>query len=269
MKKALSIVVIVLIVVVAGGVYYVLHNLDSLVKQAIEKYGSETTRTEVSVGSVHIKLKQASAAISSLTVANPKGFSEPNAFSLGKIAVRVDYKHSNKQHIAIDEVRVLAPQVYYEVNANKQGNLNILKDNLGGKGGVAPKSKSAEASPSKSSNGGVPTIAIGRFDFAGAALHVQLAPLNNKQYDLKLPAFSLSNLHGTPQQISKQVLNQLIEHARAVLKQKGIDAALANARNKLRQKADAEKAKLKQNMDSRLQQEKTKAQDKLKQLFGK
>lgn len=263
MKKTLSIVVIVIIVAIAGGVYYLLNNLDSLVKQAIEKYGSEATHTEVSVSSVNIKLKQASAAISGLTVANPNGFSTPNAFSLGDISVRVDYKHSDKKHIAIDEVKVMAPQIYYEVNADKQGNLNILKDNLGGKRAASG------TPPSSTSQAAVPTIAIGHFVFAGGALHARLVPLNNKQYDLNLPSFTLSKLHGTPQQISKQVLNQLIEHARVVLKQKGIDAALENARNKLNQKADAEKARLKQNVDSRLQQEKDKAQDKLKQLFGK
>lgn len=264
MKKTLSILAIVVVVAIAGGVYYLLNNLDSLVKQAIEKYGSQATHTSVSVNSVRIKLKQGSAAIAGITVANPKGFSADDAFSLGKIAVRVDYKHSSKKHITIDEVKVLSPEVFYEVNADRQGNLNILKDNIAGK---SPSKKSATSV--SASQGAVPTITIGRFEFAGGALHAKLVPLNNKQYNLDLPSFTLRNLHGTPQQISKQVMNQLIDHARAEIKRKGIDAALENARNKLKQKADAEKAKLKQNADTRLQQEKQKAQDKLKNLLGK
>ena len=106
MKKTLLIVAGLIIAVIAGGVYYVLTNLDSLVKEAIEKYGSQATHTAVRVQGVNIQLKQASAAISGLTVANPKGFSSANAFSLGKIATSIDIK--NVEYILFEATDVLA-----------------------------------------------------------------------------------------------------------------------------------------------------------------
>jgi hypothetical protein len=264
MKKALLIIVILIIAAVGGGVYYVLTNLDSLVKQAIEKYGSQATHTAVRVQGVNIKIKQASAAISGLTVANPAGFSAPNAFSLGKIAVSINASALSQKKIVLDDVQINAPEVFYEVNADKQGNLNILKDNLAGKGKATATDKSAAKA-----EGPQPIITIKKFEFAGAALTAKVVPLNNKEYKLSLPAFQLTNLSGTPEQISKQVLNQLIDRARDEIRKKGIDAELDKLRSQAKEKVDAEKAKLKEKADTRVEQEKAKAADKLKSLLGK
>lgn len=263
MKKVLWIVIVIILLAIGGGVYYVLTHLDSLVKQAIEKYGSQATHTAVRVRGVHIKLKQAEATISGLTVANPTGFNTPNAFSLGQITTRLDLKKTNQHNIVIDEVRIQTPEVFYEMNADRQGNLNQLKERLAGQGKVAT------GKPAAPSSTAPPTISIRKFAFSGAALHVLLVPLKNKQYNLHIPSFTLSQLHGTPQQISKQVLNQLIDHARDEIRRKGIDAELDKARARLKQKLETEKAKVKQKADTRLEEEKTKAQNKLKQLFGK
>lgn len=262
MKKTILIIVVLIIAVIAGGVYYVLTNLDSLVKQAIETYGSEATQTAVRVDKVNIKLKQASAAISGLTVANPSGFSTPNAFSLGQISTRINVKKTSKDNIAIDEVRIKAPEVFYEVNADRKANLNLLKDNL---------TRGAKAAPAKTAEKGgkQPTITIRKFEFAGAALHAKLVPLKNKEFNLKVPSFQLANLHGTPEQISRQVLNQLIDRARDEIRRKGIDAELEKAKAQVREKIETEKTKAKQKADTRIEEEKTKAEDKLKSLFNK
>lgn len=262
MKKTLLIIVVLIIAAIAGGVYYVLTNLDSLVKQAIETYGSQATHTAVRVQGVNIRLKNASATISGLTVANPTGFSSPNSFSLGKIAVRIDANALSKKQIVIDEVQVQAPEVFYEINADKQGNLNILKDNLAGKAKPGTDTATAKA-------GTQPIITIDKFVFADAALHAKVVPLKDKQYNLKLPSFTLTKLSGTPEQISKQVLNQLTDRARDEIRRQGIDAELDKAKAQLKEKADAEKAKLKEKADTQVEQEKAKAMDKLKDLLNK
>lgn len=263
MKKTILIILFLVIVVLAGGVYYVLTNLDSLVKEAIEQFGSQATQTRVEVQRVNIHLKKASAAISGLTVANPGGFSMPNAFSLGEISTRLDLKATNKANIAIDEVKILSPEIFYEVNADRKANLNLLKDRLAG----GDKNAAKQTGAGKSAD--MPTLSIHKFVFSGAAVHALLVPLKNKQYDLKLPAFTLSNLHGTPDQISRQVLNQIIDRARDEIRRKGIDAELDKAKAEVKAKVDAEKAKAKAKVDSRVEEEKSKAQDKLQNLLGK
>ena len=63
MKKIILSFVLILIVAIAGGVYYVLSNLDNLIKEAIETYGSEATQTAVRVESVKLKLTEGSGGI--------------------------------------------------------------------------------------------------------------------------------------------------------------------------------------------------------------
>ncbi|HUJ17934.1 MAG TPA: hypothetical protein VL197_08065 [Nitrospirota bacterium] len=57
MKKKIIISVIpVLLLAVAGTAGYVLTNLNSIVRAAIEKYGSQATKTAVRVSSVKIRI---------------------------------------------------------------------------------------------------------------------------------------------------------------------------------------------------------------------
>ena len=54
------------VLVLAGAVAYVLTNLDGIVKRAIERYGSEATKTAVRVGSVSVKLARGEGALGAL-----------------------------------------------------------------------------------------------------------------------------------------------------------------------------------------------------------
>ena len=74
MKKIALGALLVLLLIIGGSVYFLLSNLDGLVKTAIETYGSEATKTAVSVSSVKIVLQDGSGSIQGLTVGNPKGF---------------------------------------------------------------------------------------------------------------------------------------------------------------------------------------------------
>ena len=80
MKKLALGAFLVLLLSIGFGVYYLLSNLDSIVKAAIESYGSEATQTTVRVGKVQLKLTDGSGSISGLTVGNPKGFAAAQAF---------------------------------------------------------------------------------------------------------------------------------------------------------------------------------------------
>ena len=70
---------VVVIIGVGYGAYYLLSNLDSIVKSAIEQYGSEITGTRVRVGSVKITLTEGRGTIRGLRVGNPSGFSSNGA----------------------------------------------------------------------------------------------------------------------------------------------------------------------------------------------
>lgn len=259
MKKAILVILFILLIIIAGGLYYVFSNLDTIVKTAIEKYGSESTHTEVQVDSVKIILADGSASIKGLTIANPEGFSLPYAFSLGEITTDINIEKTTNEFIAIDLIDIKSPEIFYEINSEHKGSLNELKDSLE-KGTVDSKTKSKPASKPESAEKSSLKMHITRFLLQDARLQAKLVPANNKTYDLKLPPLQLNNLDGTPEQISKQVLNQLIEHAKKEIKKQGLDRELDALRSKAQKQIDAEKEKLQEQAES-------KAKEHLNNLF--
>jgi hypothetical protein len=87
-KKGLLICGGVLIVVIAVGVYWFASNLNSLIKSAVETYGSEITKAEVTLDKVEISPTSGAGMLSGLKMGNPAGFKTDSAFSLGQISVR-------------------------------------------------------------------------------------------------------------------------------------------------------------------------------------
>ncbi|WP_455208915.1 hypothetical protein [Kaarinaea lacus] len=265
MKKAILGFFLILIIIIAGGVYYVFSNLDTIAKTAIEKYGSETTNTTVLVDKVKIRLAEGSATINGLTIANPDNFSLPNAFTLGEITADINLDKTTGELVAVDLINIEAPAVFYEINAERKGSLNVLKDNLGV--GTSTPSDSNDTSSANTQNQPL-QISIARFILKDAKLHVKVIPLNDKTYELTLPPLELTNLSGTPPQITKQLLSQLIDHAQKVIQKQGLDKELDALKAKAQERIDTEKAKLQKEADDRIKSEQDKATTKLKGLFG-
>ena len=261
---------LVLVVVFAAiGVYYVLTNLDSLVEAAIEKYGSEATKTSVLVDSVKINLADGAAGINGLTIANPDGYAYPNAFSLGEVRAGIDLESLQEEPYVINEITVLAPQVFVEINEANKTNLNELKKNLASGSTAAAKDEKPKATTAGS--GKEPRLIIRRVTFADGSIQARVAALDNKELQVKLPGLDMTNLGGskgaTATELASEILNRLTDRAIEVVKKDIIDAELNKLKAKAQQKIDEEKAKLEEKADSKLDEQKDKAKDKLKGLF--
>ena len=286
MKKAIVTVFVLLIIGIGAVSYYMFSNLDEMIKAAIEKYGSQTTQTSVRVDQVKFTIQEGSGAIYGLRIANPSGFSNTNAFSLGEISTKINIESLTKEVYIIDDVSILTPQIIFEMNEARKTNLNELKNNINasipGSGNAAPTS---ETSPqSETSANKTPKLIIRRLKFAEGIIQARVVPLNNKEYQLKLPALEMKDLGGkngaTPSEISNLILNALIERAREVVKQQGfgkeIEALKMKARQKidakkieLNEKADAKKIELKEQADAKIDGKKELAKEKLKGLLGR
>ena len=129
----------VLVVAMAAVIFFVVTNINWIVKSAIEHYGSEAAQTSVGVSSVSIKLTEGSGAIEGLTVANPRGFSSSHVLSLGSISVRIEPRTVTSGVVVIDEVRITAPQVVFEMNDSRVSNVDVLKKNIESQGPPVPK----------------------------------------------------------------------------------------------------------------------------------
>jgi len=240
MKKVVLGAILVLLVTIGFGVYYLLSNLDSIVKSAIEKYGSEATQTSVQVASVKIVLQDGSGAIRGLTVDNPQGFSAPRAFSLGEIATQINLKSLSEEVPVIEHITIRAPEVFFELNENGRNNLDGLKKNL--QSGTASSSSSAGKQ-----DGPEPKLIIRKLVFADGNIHARIVPLD-KKYELKLPNIQMNDLGGktgaTPSQIASQVISILTERALVEIKKKGLDHYRGQLEGEVNKRLDSEKEKI-------------------------
>jgi hypothetical protein len=244
----------ILLLIVAGGVY----NLDTLVKMAIEKYGSEVTQTAVRVDRVNIDLKQGAGGIYGLTVASPRGFDVPYAFTLGESSVKLDIQSLAKEVIVIDSIRVRAPKVNYEMNSAREGSLNKLYDNISAS---LPAQEKAEKD--KSADAG-PRLIIRQLVFEGGAIDARLVPLGAKTYSAKLPELRMSNL-GAPNGatgavLAKQILSRITKSAQEEVKRQIVDRHITSA-------VEAERKKLEGAGQQRIDEEKKKLDQRLQDLI--
>lgn len=256
MKKIIAVVIVIALIAIAGF-YYLYSNLDRLVESAIEKYGSRATQTPVEVAGVSIRLAEGAASISGLTIANPVGFSTPYAFTMEDIATRIDFKNSTRDKIVIDEVLINASDVVYEINDERKTNLLELKNNIAGE----PTKPEPEARPAEQ-----PNLVIRRLVFTGGEVHANIGPLD-RQYELALPAIEMANLGGEsgapPAEITRQILNRLLDRVYSEVKAGGVGKELEEAR----QRVEEEKEELKSRAEDVLESRKEEARDKLKDLL--
>lgn len=217
--KIFLIIAAVLLLAIAGAVVYVLTNIDFIVKEAIEKYGSQATKTAVGVSSVKIGLSAGKASMGGLTVENPRGFASGNIFSLGSIAVRIDPRTLTKTPVVVQEIRIAGPQVFYEMNSKGASNLDALLKNL--QAPALPGKRPAETKKKKEVR-----LAVRQLVIEHGRVEARIAALEDRPLMLDLPRLELNNIGGgkgaTPEQIATIIATALAEEtAKAVARSQG------------------------------------------------
>ncbi len=207
-RRKLLILTGLLALIVAGALIFIWTNINRIVKTAIEHYGSQVTRTSVRVASVSIKLAQGKGAIEGLTVANPKGFTAAHVLSLGSISVRIVPSTVTTSPIVIDDIRISAPQVVYEMDKSGTANVDVLKKNIASSGG-APKRPSDKKKAGKETR-----IRIKKLVIENGRVDVGVAALGSRPQTVALKRVEMTDIGGqagaTPEQVAKQVLNAIV-----------------------------------------------------------
>lgn len=258
MKKVL-VVFLLLAVIIGGAAWYFLSGAGDLIRTQIEQQGSKYLGTQVSVFNVDLALSEGRLTISDVDVENPAGFSKEDAFSLG--AVTLDLGGSVSEPYVVQNVAVVAPEVLYEVDANGQGNLIVLKNNLSAN---LPKT---EEQP-KSEGGANPLVIVEKVTVEGVRLKLNFEQLSTgdlaietKAYEVTLPTFTAGPIGkpgGMPaDQVGLAIVNEMLVNVIAQAKAEATKRLKEEAKKKLDEKVDKEKEKLKE-----------KAANKLKDLLG-
>ncbi len=129
MKRGLLIGGGVVVVLAVAAVWLLYSSLDSLVRAAVEKYGSEITRTEVRLNEAVISATSGEGVLRGLKMGNPRGFKSDSAFRLGEVRVRIDIDSLARDTVVIKEVVIAAPEITYELGPNGS-NIDAIRRNV-------------------------------------------------------------------------------------------------------------------------------------------
>lgn len=213
MKRGLFIgggIIGVLIVAVVVIVVFVLSSLDSLIKEAVETYGSEITQADVRLDNVKIEATSGKGALSGLKVGNPKGFETESAFRLGEISVSLDVGSVTEDVIVINEIVIAGPEVTYEM-ASGGTNIDALQRNVDSyMESKGLKSKGGKAEPAAKDEGG-PKLVISNLYIKGGKANVSATILKGKTMTVPLPDIHLKDIGkdkggASPGEVVEQVL---------------------------------------------------------------
>ena len=194
MKKVLTVVLAVLLVAGLFAWYFVSFRLDGVIKAEIEKVGGQTLGTSVSVGSLSTDLKNGSLTISDITVANPPGYNNANAFTLRGIEAAVDYDTFDVKRIVIDQ-----PEIVIE-ERNGETNFTELLSGL-------------ESSPEPEEPAGdepQPTLVIHLFRMNQSRAAFESKSLD-RYTDLEIDAVEVKNVKGTPAAVTEIIATKVVE----------------------------------------------------------
>lgn len=222
------IAVIIIVLLCAIG------NLDRIVKAGIEKYGSRSVGTEVAVQSVRIRLKEGRAEIHGLTVGNPAGFREKNAFSLGEIAADIDVRSVAEEVKIIEEIVVAAPQITVEMNQDRTFNLNVILKNLAASSPSAKKETARRRTGDSKASGKPedrkePLLILERVLFRDGVIRGRFEFGGDRESTLRLPTVEMRDLGApngaTPTELTRQIIGELSRRAMAEVRKKAVSAA--------------------------------------------
>jgi hypothetical protein len=217
MFKKIAIAFIILLVLIVGAANYLWSNLDSIVKHAIEKYGTAATQTDVTLSGVKISLTSGEGSLSGLAIANPKGFSSAKAFEMGSISVALDIRSIEHNPVTIRETTIEKPQVTYEVAVNGNSNLQTIEHNATNYAAAVGGNQSAGKNNS-ASGGEERKIIINDLYIRGGEIQITSALLQGRTLKAPLPLIHLTNIGknsggATPAQVAQQIIQSITSSA--------------------------------------------------------
>lgn len=241
MMKKILIGLFIIVLAIGGGAYYLLSDLNSIVKGQIEKHGTSTLKTSVKVSEVNIKLLDGMGEIKGFSVANPEGFSAGSALAFDTVRLDIGTDNMTEMPIVIEEIMIDSVATLYELNAQAKGNLNVLLGQLSS--GSSKSGASSEVTSDTSSEKSDVRIVVKKLVIKDTKLALDLSALGDKKYDETLPTFSVANIGGTKglapdelvQAIGKSLLDNIIRQAKEKQKEKLAGKLKEKAMEKLKE----------------------------------
>jgi len=189
MKKiVIGIIGIGIVVTVIG--FLVLYNIGSIIERAIHRYGPEYTRTEVTVDDVDVALMAGSAELRNFFVGNPDGFDSRTAIQAESVKMDINEKTVRDNPLVIESIRMVAPEVHYEMSG-RTDNLRTILNNIRQAAGAekAPPKPEDERGPRRK-------FVIKDFTMTGGVVTLALTGMQDRTIRAQLPPIHLENIGG-------------------------------------------------------------------------
>ncbi len=188
MKRGLLIGGAIVVVAVVAVVAYVGLNINPIIKDGVQTYGSEITQVAVDLDEVDISPWSGEGKLAGLTVGNPKGYKTDSAFKLGVVSVKLDVGSVTDDTVIIHEIVIAGPQITYELGPGGS-NIDVIRKNvdsyLGGGGQPSGAAKSEQ---------GGKKIIIENLIIRDGKVSISAALLKGKKLSVKLPGIHLKDI---------------------------------------------------------------------------
>lgn len=230
MKKGLLIGGGVVVIAIVAVVIIVISSIDSIVKTAVEEFGSKATKTRVTLNEVEISAS-GKGALRGFTMGNPAGFKTESAARLGEIKIDLDVATVTEDVVIIREIVIAGPEITYEL-ASGGSNIDAIRKNVeeftGGAAKGAPKEKAAAKE-----EGGTRLI-IENLYIRDGKVNVSATFLRGKTMTAPLPAIHLKDIGkdkggASPGEVVAKIMAQISRSAGSAVSSlnlgKAMDAA--------------------------------------------
>jgi len=227
-KRTFFLIITAVVLFLAAGLAFLFTNLDWIVKNAIERFGSQATGTRVRVDRVALRPVQGKGAIEGLTVANPRGYSAPHVISLGAISVRLEPRAIASNPVVIEDIRITSPLVVYEMNEARVANVDVLKKQLGAGQPGKPVAGSKKATKDAGKR-----LRIRHLTIENAKVAVRIAALGEKPRIVALSRLEMTDIGGKngapPEEVAKQIVAAILSEVSKEVGKAGASRLLENA----------------------------------------
>ena len=227
MKRGLLIGGGVVVVLAVAAVWLVYSSLDSLVRAAVEKYGSAITRTEVRLNEAVISATSGEGVLRGLKMGNPRGFKSDSAFRLGEVRVRIDIDSLGRDTVVIKEVVITAPEITYELGPNGS-NIDAIRRNVESyMGAGAGQARGGDAAGTK--------LVIEDLYIRGGKVAVSATALEGRTLSAALPDIHLTGIGrdkggATPAEVLDRVIGAVGQAAGKAVASLGLGKMLGAAK---------------------------------------
>jgi hypothetical protein len=128
-KKILVALIIIVVVIITLATVVIMH-LGSIVAEATRTFGTQATGTKVAVKSVNISIFSGDLQINKLTIDNPAGYKDQEAFGFDIVAVDLDVNSVFTDTIVVNKVEIDNVRIDFEPTLQGGSNLTDIKNNI-------------------------------------------------------------------------------------------------------------------------------------------